>query len=116
MDTTAFVKAVIKLQSFRQNLPEGDVEETYVADYHGILDVIHQQSGYSFQDFFIPGVRLARYVTSYHPPSRSNRFQEETRYSDSRCCDREFFLMQIDAAIMFLNSLQPKQVKNQIGF
>lgn len=111
-----FVKAVIRLQSFRKNLSEGDVEEQDVAEYHAILDIIQMQSGYGFQDFFIPDVRLARYVTSYHPPSRRNRFQEETRYSDSRCCDREFFLMQIDAAIMFLNSMQPKRATNQIGF
>ena len=116
MDATEFLKAVIKLQSFRQNLPEGDVEEKYVADYHGILDVVQQQTGCTFQDFFIPDARLARYVTSYQPPSRINRFQEETQYTDSRYCERGFFLMQIDAAIMFLNSLRPNRDKNQIGF
>lgn len=107
--TSEFRKANALLQSFHRNLPETDIEEHFVDDYHGILRVLEQQTGDSFGEFFVPTGRMDRQVSSYVSPNRFNQFKGTTRYTDSRYCDRDYFLMRLEAAIMFLDSRVPKE-------
>jgi hypothetical protein len=117
MGATEFLKAVAKLQAFRSNLPEWDIDEEFVAEYHNILVSLEQETGEQFfADFNIPDARMERQVSSYTQPNRFNRFQGTTRYRDKRSCDRNFFLMRLDAAINYFNSLVPVKGKNPIGF
>lgn len=106
-----------KLQAFRTNLPEWDIDEEFVAEYHTILRALEQETGEQlFEDFNIPDARLERQVSSIIPANRGNRFQRQTNYRDKRSCDHNFFLMRLDAAINYLNALVPAKGKDPIGF
>lgn len=116
MDETSLLKAWARLHTFRQNLPNGSIEETYVAEYHNILQALEQQTGHKLDDFLIPDAALEHKVSSFTPASRHNRFQAKTNYTRSRYCERELFLMRLDAAITFFGYLTPEEGKKRIGF
>ncbi len=117
MGATEFLKAVAKLEAFRSNLPEWDIDEEFVEDYHSILRVLEQETGERlFQDFNIPDARLERQVTSITPANRGNRFQRKVTYRDKRSCDRNFFLMRLDGALNYLSALAQPRGKSPIGF
>jgi hypothetical protein len=106
-------QALAELQSLRQNVPDADIKEADVRDYHRLLESITKETSLNLTNFFIPNERLERAITGTASPSRANRYQEEVYYSDSRYCDRDFFLRKLDAAIIYIQGLQPKQ---GIGF
>ena len=117
MDTKELLKALALLQAFRQNLPNGSIEEDYVIEYHQILEAIQQQTGEELKDFFIPANKLEHEVAGTSPPTRGNHFRPQTHYTDERFCDLEFFRMKLDAAINYLNYLLPAEPeKRSIGF
>jgi hypothetical protein len=117
MGTREFLKAVAKLQAFRTNLPEWDVDEEFVVEYHSILRTLEQETGEQLiEDFGIPDARMENQISSVTPANRGNRFQRQTSYRDKRSCDRNFLLMRLDAAINYLNSLMPAKGKGPIGF
>ncbi len=100
----------------RANLPDGDIQERDVTDYHALLGTLQALTKQSFDDFSIPNERLERHVTGYEHPTYRNRFQEHTDYTDVRYCDRELFLRQLDGAILFLNTILRGREKGRIGF
>lgn len=116
MDELEFRKALAELQSFRQNLPGGDIEERDVVDYHRLLESVEKETNLNLRNFFIQNERLEQVVTSISPPTRANHFQRQTHYSDSRYCDHDFFLRKLDAAIIYIDGLLPKNRKDPIGF
>ncbi len=65
MGATEFLKAVSKLQAFRSNLPNADIDEELVIDYHDILRALESETGEQlFQDFDIPEARMERQIFS----------------------------------------------------
>ncbi|HXM46341.1 MAG TPA: hypothetical protein VN956_00645 [Pyrinomonadaceae bacterium] len=116
MDEHQFRKALAELQSFRQHLPDCDIEEPDVLDYHRLLESLEKETGLNLHNFFIPDERLERAITGTSAPSRDNRFQGETEYASSRSCDRNLFLRKLDAAIIYISGLLPTKNKDQIGF
>ena len=117
MGDKEFLKAAAKLEAFRTNLPEWDIDEEFVIEYHNILRALEQETGEQLlEDFNIPDAQMERQVSSYIQPNRFNRFQGTTHYRDKRSCDRNYFLMRLDAAINYLNSLVPSKKKGRIGF
>ena len=108
MDDTALLKAWAQLQAFPDNLPVGDIEENYVTDYHHILHAIEALTGHALREFLIPDDALQYQIRSWtsDPPRLvPNRF---------RSCARGIFLMKLDAAITFFNSVIAS--RKQIGF
>lgn len=116
MDIIKIKKAMALLQSLRQNLPDGDIEEIYVSKYHTNLSVVQNEIGVSFAEFQIPYHLLNQEVTGYQPRIAYLNQKEETHYSNERYCPREFFLTKITGAIGFLNSLTPDPEKKKPGF
>ena len=117
MGAREFQIAVAKLHAFRTNLPDWDINEEFVVEYHHILRVLEQETGDQFfEDFNIADAQMERQVTSITPANRRNGFQRKVNYRDKRSCDRNFFLMRLDGAINYLSSLVQPKGKDPIGF
>lgn len=54
MDNITLLKAWARLETFHKNLPHGDIEEPYVAEYHSILQILENETGQALEDFLIP--------------------------------------------------------------
>ena len=116
MNELEFRKALVELQSFRQNMPDGDIEDRDVYDYHHLFETVQNEMGLDLANFRIPLQRLEQQVTSISPPTRFNRWQSKKTYTDSRYCDRDLFLRKLDAAIIYINGLLPQPTRSPIGF
>ncbi len=108
-DGMSLLKAWATLQSFRQNVPHGDIEESYVIEYHKIIRTLEQLTGNQLQEFLVADTVLR------HPPGTLN-YKDERTFPRSRYCEREMFLMKLDASIIFFTYLTPDEGRRQIGF
>ena len=115
MGDKELLKAVARFGAFRSNLPQGDIDEDFVAEYHSILRALEKETDeHLFDEFNIPASQLERQISSIVPAHRGK--PRKVNYRDKRSCDRNFFLMRLDAAINYLNSLVPSKEKERIGF
>lgn len=64
MDEMKLRSALAMLQAINDKLPNGDIEEKYVALYHKATTDIQDQLGVDLSAFFIPDGELKRQVTS----------------------------------------------------
>ncbi|HEY1403219.1 MAG TPA: hypothetical protein VGB05_03765 [Pyrinomonadaceae bacterium] len=101
-------QALARLKSLNDNLPTGNIQEKYVADYHSILSVIQQETGHDLTCFFISPTELKRHLISSGRPRMGNRFGSEPTYSQVRHCDRPVFLTQLHSAIKFITDFLPE--------
>ena len=109
IDEIPLLKAWARLKAFRQNVPSGPIEESYVTEYRNILHAIEQLTGHELGDFLLPNGALRPIVTGRHS-------QHQTTQSHSRFCDSAIFLRKLDAAIIFFGAVVPEESKRQIGF
>jgi hypothetical protein len=90
-------EAYARLQALKDNLPTGPlVEETYVQEYHSILDLLTTASGADLGNFRVPPSQVRPMLS----------FEENS-------CERTFLMMKIDGILM-LFSLSSQKI--QIGF
>jgi hypothetical protein len=115
MDEHNLLKSWSRLEMLHQHLPSSDVKENYVADYHVILKTIEQETGLTLNEFSIADSEL-RFKFNTIPPTLYNDFQGQTMQSEFRYCGRAFFLMRLEAAMLYIRSLIPSETKRHIGF
>ncbi|HEX8139418.1 MAG TPA: hypothetical protein VF544_17790 [Pyrinomonadaceae bacterium] len=104
MDLMKLRQALAMLNAFAASLPNGDIEEKYVALYHKTLDDIRAQTNQDLSYFHIPQSELEPHVTSISRGPRG-RGPSVKNYSEEHYCDRERFLMSLRGAINFINAL-----------
>lgn len=116
MGNKELLKAAARLAAFESNVPQGDIDEDFVAEYHNILRALDDETGEQlFDDFHIPDSKLKRQISTIIPAHRGK--PRKVNYRDQRSCDRNYFLMRLNAAIKYLQSLAPPQKsRNPIGF
>jgi len=101
-------QALAQLRAFNDNLPrQGDVEEKFVTEYHGILTRIEKETDHNLDDFRIAADEVDhRFMTipgGINPSSYSGRRRPSSiGPSQKRYCDREVFLMRLHGVINFL--------------
>jgi hypothetical protein len=98
-------KALAQLHAIRDELPKGSIEEKYVVLYHASLADIQKEIGHDLSYFFIPSEELKRHVTSRPGPRIGRYGGGEPTYSKVRYCDRPRFLIALQGAINFIDSL-----------
>lgn len=54
MDRDQLTEVLSKLYALRDNLPEGEVEEKYVDEFHAILTELSSITDYNLSEFYIP--------------------------------------------------------------
>lgn len=113
MDEIRLRKASAKLQSFVDNLPEGDIEEKYVSMYHSLLYDIQTETGQDLTYFGIPADQVTRSDTSGYTDDDGDWVDVQSENAE---CDREFFMINLRGAINFVNSLFQERGPRTIGF
>lgn len=103
MDLMKLRQALAMLNAFTASLPDGDIEEKYVALYHKTLDDIRAQTNQDLSYFRIPQTELEPQVRGANRGPRGRGPIQKT-YSEERYCDRDRFLMSLRGAINFINA------------
>ena len=118
MDELKLDKALSLLQSLVDELPNGDIEEKYVAIYHGLLTDIQNETGHDLSYFSIPPSEVKPRVTSvdFSTPDGHLRKEGTPTYSTIRYCARARFLIGLKGAINFINSQTQTTRRRIIGF
>lgn len=103
VDKTKLPQAIESLEAFKQRLPEGDIEESLVAAFNGVLKDIQDETKLYVSRYFIPDALMEPELIAPRQPRIGNRRGAEPAYSKKRYCDRDMFLTTIDGLIDFIN-------------
>lgn len=104
------LKSYTLLHAFRENLPDADVSEDEVVEYHEILDTL-DQSGFETTDYRIPDTKLKQVLRSYNYVTGGDR-----EYSQKRYCKRDVLLRKIDALLLRFKLISKDVDVEIIGF
>jgi len=86
--------ALAEFEALRKNVPPS-VSDSFVAEYHAVLDLMAGASGESFDKFRISATAMAPQLLGAEPPGR--RTPGKKRYTTERFCDPKDFQRKIDA-------------------
>jgi hypothetical protein len=106
MNSDQLLQLVSQLNAIKNDLPDSDVDESYIDYYHQTLTEFQTVTTKDFSRFFIPSSELKyREVGRMRGPVLRNQSRPTSRRDEERYCPRERFLMSISAAINYLNAL-----------
>ncbi len=110
MDTTKFLEAYTRIKSFKENLQHNPfIEEPYIIEYHSMVDLIEESTGFDLTGFRVPTNMVKPRVTS-------TSYKGKT-YSDELYCERPFVIMKVDAVLSFFQfQASSDSPKRPIGF
>ena len=106
----ALVRAYAMLSSLRKNITQivGNVEETYVREFHAVLDRL-KGIGIDVSEFRIPDSMVNPRVTSF------NMFTKETTYTEEKYVDKPYLLTKIDAILNYFE-ITTSEKPRKIGY
>jgi|ERR1700739_4456063 hypothetical protein len=108
MNQMALKQAYARLKSLKANLPDRfHADQTYVEEFHSILDILQQESGTSLSAFRVPANEMQR------ESSGGNSITGETYYTGRMVCHRTYLMMRIDGVLGFFTISSPETA---IGF
>jgi len=105
LDQKKWGLAISQFQALRKNIPNL-VDENLVREYHSILDLFHSSSGEDFSLFHVPDAELKPRVTSSRRASYRFPGSGSASYSREKYCDRDVFMRRVDAAAIYVQSLE----------
>jgi hypothetical protein len=98
MNATKIAEAYALIRALRNNLDKHyTIEQKYVDQYHAAVDVLESESHKSLSGFRIPESELRRRV------EHSNSLTGDVHYSENPECDREMFMVKVDALLTFFD-------------
>ena len=103
------IRAYARLSALRSNvekMKEYSVTETYVREFHSVLDKL-EMNGLEVSDFRIPDSLVKPRITSSGFDGRS--------YSEEKYADRSFLLLKLDAILGYFEIVTSEKPKT-IGF
>jgi hypothetical protein len=103
-----------QLDAFSNNLPH-TITEKHVAEFHAILDLLHEASGEEVSAFRIPDDEVRATPTSVRRQSYSGRIPGHVTYSKEKYCDRSLMLRRIEAVRGYFARIQPPPAKPKYG-
>lgn len=106
--------ATSQFQALRRNIPNM-VDENLVREYHSILELFQSDSGEDFSPFRVPDAELKPRVTSFRPASYRRPSSGSVSYSREKYCDRDVFMRKVDAAAIYVQSLEHRPPARDIA-
>lgn len=104
------LRAHARLQGLKANLPDDyEVESTWVDEFHGCLDTIHEATSLDLNEFRVPRSAVTRSIAG------RNTLTQEVHYRDGLWCERSVLLQRLDSVMFYFRGLQGDQDK-RIGF
>ena len=111
MDELKLLEAYTRLKGIKDNIPNtGPLTETYVTEYHDVLKILMDITGFDLSGFSIPQSEVQPRVTM------SNVYTGEKLYSPEKYCPKPLFSMKVDAVLTFFEMQIPESNKPRIGF
>lgn len=104
-------RAYVRLNSLKDNLPNDNIKENYVNDYHDIVTVLEKTLNINLSEFKIPANEVKHRQTSSILVEG-----DEDSYSEDKYCEKSFFLMKIDALISYFSIKYLSKEEPKIGF
>jgi hypothetical protein len=104
VDKVKIYKALALLNSFRDNLPKGNIEMNHVEDYHLLLGSLQEQVGETLDEFRIPksAFKQREIPQSFSMDAYGNTYGDPYRYEPY--CDGHVFKRQLDALAWFIDA------------
>lgn len=101
-------QALIRLQTLNDHLPEEDISEHDVNDYHALLDIVQSEIGHDLNAFRIPKNKMVRHFAgiSWEGAYHGN----QVHYSQELFCPRADFLIALRSALTFIDSCLPPRL------
>jgi len=101
-------RAYATLSSLKQNVPNTfEVEQSWVNDFHSVLDKIEKATSLDLQEFRVPQQELHKEI------SGGNSISGEVDYSGRTVVERMRLLMKLDAVLGYFTT---KTTMRSIGF
>jgi DNA-binding MarR family transcriptional regulator len=100
-------KAVIRLQSIYDHLSTADLSETYVNDYHAILDTVQAEIHEDLSPFRIPQSELRRHVSNIGWEGAYSGWQ--ISQTKELFCPPEVFRIALSGALNFIKTYEPPE-------
>ncbi len=104
-------KSLARLTALKANIPQHNVGKKYADEFNSVVNILEEFSGDNLVEFKFPESEIKPIVVSFNMISGSKSYSAES------FCDREYLLMKLDGVLgYFTLSLQPNEIKEQIGF
>jgi hypothetical protein len=106
-----------KFESFRNNLPNGSIDEATVNDFHLLLTDLYGAFGHDLSEFRVPEREMEHEITGVRRSTR--RRPGQVSFSDRRFCDRTVFQRHVDGVVRYFENIQPPEYppeKPKYGF
>lgn len=99
-DQIKLLEAYTRLDGFKNNIPQtpNSVQESYVHQYHLILDLLEETSKYNLSGFRVPPHEISPLIASVDA-------DEGVKYTEGRFCKRPILMMKVDAVLSFFKIL-----------
>jgi hypothetical protein len=108
MNESILKEAYSRLRALKDNLPNTyESDQTYVQEFHNILDILQKESGHNLGSFRVPESEMKR------QSSGGNYISGEVYYTGRMVCPRTYLMMRIDGILNFFAISSPK---TKIGF
>jgi DNA-binding PadR family transcriptional regulator len=103
-------QALIRLQVLNDHLPTEDLSQTYINDYHALLDAVQTEINQDLAPFHIPQRELVRHISniSWEGAYKGNQIS----YGKELYCPSTVFRIALSGALHFIDSClhqQPRQ-------
>lgn len=106
-----FLIAYSQLLSLRENIPEANIEEYWVEQFHAYLD----EMGSVFGDDVTNKFKVDKSQISSRIVNHNGK-TGVSKYSSKRYCSRAVLIMKVDAFIKYIQLSAPPEEKKAIGF
>ena len=113
MSEDAIIRSYSRLAALKQNIPSDnaiDVVETYIKEYHDILENLSKEIGAPLDEFRVPDKEINHRLTSFSP------FEDKSTYSDEKYCEKGLFLSKLDGVLSYFTIKYLSKEKKNIGF
>ena len=113
MEQTTLLELYTRLVKLREHLPEGGyVAERYIEEYNNLLFALSDKSGINLDGFSILESDLHEkegepYVT---------KIGTMAKHPSTQVCERPFYLMKLDAVLLFFEMQTNNTKSRPIGF
>ncbi len=104
-------RAYVRVKSLRDNLPNDNIKESYINDYHDIVSILEKTLNINLSEFKIPPSEV-----KHREISCVITEDMEENYSKDKYCERNFFLSKLDALLSYFSIKYLSKEESKIGF
>jgi hypothetical protein len=115
MNQIGLMKAFLNLTALQKRVPKTpEVKERYVQEYHSILRVLEQASGYNLDDFRVPEAEMHYKFLYFTVDDSIESFSKE--YTTDLYCDRAVLMKKLGTILKYFTAPSSIREKIEVSF